>query len=63
MGLFKTFKLRESIGLQFRAEAFNVFNHTEFNGNLTNTLGNAGFLQLGSAHNPRILQLALKLGF
>jgi hypothetical protein len=63
MGLFKNFKVREQIGLQFRAEAFNVFNHTQFISDLTDTLGNAGFAQLGSAHNPRILQLALKLVF
>jgi hypothetical protein len=77
MGLFKHFNIRENIGAEFRAEAFNVFNHTEwgyFGGGAgsaasnsgapsSNTFGNANFLQIGSAHNPRILQLALKLTF
>ena len=30
MAIYKQFRVRESMSLQFRAEAFNVFNHTEF---------------------------------
>jgi hypothetical protein len=65
------------LGAEFRAEAFNVFNHTEFaylggsagsaasnsGASFNNTFGNSNFLQIGSAHNPRFLQLALKLTF
>jgi len=32
MGLFKRFKFRESKVIEFRAEAFNVFNHPQWNG-------------------------------
>jgi len=32
MGVFKRFKIRESKALEFRAEAFNVFNHPQWNG-------------------------------
>ena len=30
MALYKRFRVRESMSFEFRAEAFNVFNHTEF---------------------------------
>jgi hypothetical protein len=32
MGLFKRFKVRESMAFEFRAEAFNVFNHPQWTG-------------------------------
>ena len=78
MALFKHFPIHESIGLEFRAEAFNIFNHTQFGylggssgsaggvsaiSSFTNTLGADGFLQPNAAHNARILQLGLKLIF
>ncbi len=79
MALFKHFKVTESVGFEFRAEAFNVFNHTEWgyvNGdggssasnsaNLnsqTAQVGSSNFLQVLTAHNPRILQLGAKFLF
>jgi hypothetical protein len=73
MGLFKHFVINERMGFEFRAEAFNVFNHTQW-GNVGGDSGSAGgsgntafpggdFLYIASAHNPRILQLALKFIF
>ena len=29
--IFKNFKLKERLSVQFRAEAYNTFNHTQFN--------------------------------
>lgn len=65
MALLKNTKIRENESLEFRAEAFNVFNHTQFggpSGNINNT-GQGGFGYVGSAGNPRIMQVALKLNF
>jgi hypothetical protein len=65
LALLKTFKLKEDVNLQFRAEAFNVFNHTQFqgpSGNFNNT-GQGGFGYVTSANDPRIMQIALKLYF
>jgi hypothetical protein len=69
MGLFKNFAVREEMHFEFRAEAFNVFNHTQWS-----TIDNSAcygaancsastFLTATAAHNARILQLAAKFVF
>jgi hypothetical protein len=69
MGLFKKFAIREDMNFEFRAEAFNVFNHTQWSGvNNSSCYGAAAcssssFLTATSAHNPRIMQLAGKFVF
>jgi hypothetical protein len=69
MGLFKNFAIRESMHFEFRTEAFNVFNHTQWSGvDPTGCYGASNcsastFLTATSAHNPRILQLAGKFVF
>jgi hypothetical protein len=64
MGLFKHFPIKESLALEFRAESFNTFNHTQFSG-VDNSFDPASttFLTANTAHLPRILQLGLKLLF
>jgi len=51
------------ISLQFRAEAFNVLNHTNFNTFASTRFGSSLFGKINSARDPRIMQLALKLIF
>jgi hypothetical protein len=62
MSLAKNFKLNESTGFQFRAEAFNVFNHTQWNG-VSNDFTNSDFLHPSGAHRARTIQLGLKFLF
>jgi hypothetical protein len=79
MALFKRFAINEHTGFEFRAEAFNIFNHTQWvgvggdAGSGTSNIGvsnntfspdpTSGFLRVSAAHNPRILQLGLKFLF
>jgi len=52
----------ENIRAQFRGEFFNAFNHTNFN-TLSTTRTATSFGNVLTAHDPRIVQLALKLYF
>jgi outer membrane receptor protein involved in Fe transport len=58
----KRMAIRENISLQFRAEFFNLFNHTQWN-EVSASLGSANFGQVTSARDPRITQLGLRLIF
>ncbi|MGZ5434664.1 MAG: outer membrane beta-barrel protein [Pyrinomonadaceae bacterium] len=71
MSMIKRTNITERVNLEFRAEAFNVLNHTAFDlsppqlGNVTATQNiNAGsFGQITSSFAPRVLQFGLKLNF
>ena len=65
MAAAKNLALTESKALLFRVEAFNVFNHTQFNGPsaIDGDIGSSTFGNAISASAPRILQAALKLSF
>lgn len=66
MGFFKNFKFTETVGLQFRAEMFNLFNQTNFaNPNATVTGGGFGSITntIAGSGDPRIIQFGLKLSF
>ena len=68
ISIFKNFRgipfpgSKEGANLQFRAEFFNGWNHTQFNGYFT-SFGAAGFGGANSTRDPRIIQLALKFLF
>jgi len=62
MSLVKNTKLTERVNLQFRAEAFNLFNHPNFN-LPDNFLGSPTFGRITSARDPRHIQFGLKLLF
>jgi hypothetical protein len=62
LALFKNFRLGERLDLQFRAESFNLFNHTSFSA-VDTTVGSPQYGMVVGAHDPRIVQLALKLSF
>jgi hypothetical protein len=76
MALFKHFAIRERAAFEFRAEAFNIFNHTEWqpisgqagsfagNDNSGNgTFGSTTFLYSGGVREARVLQFGLKFLF
>ncbi len=65
MALGKSLAITESRLLLFRVEAFNVFNHTQFNGAgaIDGDIGSSTFGNAISAAPPRILQGAVKFSF
>ena len=78
MSLFKHFAITERASFEFRAEAFNIFNHTEWGplggdqggaagsagfSSSTGSFGISNFLQTGTTYSPRILQLGAKFIF
>ena len=62
--LIKQFVLPwENMGLNFRAEVFNLFNHPQF-GQPNSDINGSGFGAISSTvNNPRLFQFALKLTF
>ncbi|MBL8178272.1 MAG: hypothetical protein JNK48_26590, partial [Bryobacterales bacterium] len=66
VSLFKNFPITEGIRVQFRAEFFNFFNHTQFAGvaaGLPATNSATPFGQVSGVAPARITQLGLKLVF
>ena len=74
MAILKTTNITESKSLQFRVEAFNVFNHAQFNNpngsinsglpDIVNGVNQGGtFGMVTSARDPRIMQIAAKFQF
>jgi hypothetical protein len=62
LAIFRTFKIRESVNLQVRGEAMNVFNMINLNAPNA-TVGTANFGTITSAQATRQLQLGLRATF
>ena len=62
MALLKNTRISESKSLQFRVEAFNIWNHTQFDAPGGN-IDSGYFGKVTSANAPRVLQLAAKFVF
>ena len=69
LGVIKRTPVTENVNIEFRAEAFNVFNHTNFfipvdaTGIVRQNINSATFGQITETFDPRILQFAIKLNF
>ena len=62
LGLMKNIRFSKNISLQMRAEAFNLFNHTNF-WLIDTGLGDGTFGQATSAHAARVMQFSGKFYF
>jgi hypothetical protein len=62
-GLFRNFKVTERVKFQLRGEAFNVMNHTNFNGVSVTATTPSTFGVVSGAREARILQVAGKISF
>ena len=63
MSLQKNTKIGERVNTQFRAEFFNLANHTQFFNPDGNISDGADFGRIKSARDPRLIQFAFKVSF
>ena len=61
--LIKRIRFKERLGVELRLEAFNVFNHTNFQVPNSLDINDTDFGKINSTFDPRILQLAWKFTF
>jgi hypothetical protein len=62
VNLYKSFALGERAHFEFRAESFNTFNHTQFNG-FHNNVSGSDFGEVNSVQDPRTFEFAGKFVF
>ncbi len=61
--MMKNLHFTESLGMQIRAEAFNIFNHTNFRTFSSLNITSGVFGQIGTVRDPRTIQLGVKFLF
>ena len=61
--LIKRIRFKERLGVELRLEAFNVFNHTNFQVPNSLDINDTEFGKINTTFDPRILQLAWKFTF
>ena len=61
--MIKRTNITERVNVEFRIEAFNVLNHTNFNIGQSQNINSAAFGRITSTFDPRIMQFAAKLNF
>ena len=61
--ILKTIPISEAMHVDFRAEIFNIFNHTQFFTPDGNTSDGSQFGQVTQIRDPRLVQFAIKLFF
>jgi hypothetical protein len=63
MSLIKRTSITERMNIEFRADAFNIFNRTNFDVGQVQNINATTFGRITGTFDPRILQFALKLNF
>jgi hypothetical protein len=61
LSIMKKIRIAENQSLEFRAEFFNAWNHTQFSA--VSSGSGTTFGQVAGARSPRLVQLALKYYF
>ncbi len=62
LSLYKTFQFTERAGLEFRADSFNTWNHTQFTG-VDTGLSSGSFGKVNAIADPRVFQFGAKVSF
>jgi hypothetical protein len=60
--VYKLFRITERVSTQFRAQFFNIFNHTQWS-SVDVGFGSGSFGQVVSARSPRVIQFGMELQF
>jgi hypothetical protein len=63
LSLFRMFRITEKVGVEFRLEAYNAFNHVNFREPASTDIDNANYGLTTAAAPPRQVQIGARLSF